>query len=246
MDGRGMLTAMRTDRSTANQLSPDVATPTPGATCDMPWSLTKGRSLHQMRRFVLAAIPQPWRRALVDRLPRRVRSRIRGPGEDDSLHPERLAVLEHLTGRCVEVGCGHRKTIEGAIGVDLTPARELGRVGNVAGKVSQADVTADGAQLPFRDRTFDSLVARHNLEHYIDTLAVLGEWRRVIRPGGRLVLVVPDEETFEGRTLDLDPTHYHGFSQTSLCRLIEASGMSIGLVRPVVPQWSFMVVAFRP
>lgn len=200
----------------------------------------------RIRRLVMTAVPRPWRRAVVDLLPDHARTAIRGPEEDASQHPERLAVLEYLQGRCLEVGCGHRKTLGNAIGVDLVPAGRVGRVGNVTGKVSQADLAADGEHLPFRNDAFDSLVARHNLEHYIDTLAVLSEWRRVVRPGGRVVLIVPDEETYEGRTLDLDPTHYHGFTQASLGRLIEAAGMSVTMTRPVLPRWSFLVVAVKP
>jgi SAM-dependent methyltransferase len=190
-------------------------------------------------------VPAKLRRVAASRLSPRVLALLGRSQEDDATHPERLAVLPYLTDRCVEIGCGYRKTLPESIGVDLVPGGEPGRIGNVAGRASQADAAADGAQLPFRDRSFDSLVARHNLEHYVDTLAVLAEWRRVLAPAGRLVLVVPDEEHYDGRTLDLDPTHYHGFSQASLRRLVQAVGFSVVDVRVVVPNWSFMLVATR-
>lgn len=183
------------------------------------------------------------RRAVADRLPPRLLSVLGRAPKDDATHPERLAVLPYLSGRCIEIGCGYRKTLPTVVGVDLVPGGSPGRVGNVRGKPSQADAAADGESLPFRNGAFDCLVARHNLEHYVDTLSVLAEWRRVLVPGGQLVLIVPDEEAFEGRTLDLDPTHYHGFSQRSLHKLVEAAGLSVTRVEPVVPQWSFMLVA---
>jgi SAM-dependent methyltransferase len=164
------------------------------------------------------------------------------PSDDE--HPERLAMLPFVRGRCLEVGCGHRKIAPQVIGVDLNPAGSLGAVGNASGCVSQADVAADGGSLPFRSRTFDSLIARHNLEHYVDTVATLVEWRRVLVPGGMLAVVVPDEARYEGRTLDLDPTHFHAFTETSLRRLGELiGGFEVVSAGPVIPQWSFMLVA---
>ncbi len=170
-----------------------------------------------------------------------------GPGataQDDDEHPERLAVLEHLgDGRVGEIGCGHRKTRHDFLGIDLVPGGQPGRVGNVRGKPSQADVAAHGDCLPLRDGALDSLVARHNLEHYVDVIGALQEWRRVVRPGGRLVAVVPDEERFDGSTLALDPTHYHAFSEASLARLLPLTGWTVREVGPCIEGWSLLVVA---
>jgi predicted SAM-dependent methyltransferase len=37
------------------------------------------------------------------------------------------------------------------------------------------------------------VVARHNLEHYVDVVKTLCEWRRVLKPGGVMAILVPDE-----------------------------------------------------
>jgi SAM-dependent methyltransferase len=202
----------------------------------------------------------PVARACRRMLPPRVRSalsRLRHQGAagrqgvavsdlvSDEQHPERLAVLEFLHGRCIEIGCGHRKTLPTAVGVDLVPKGELGRVGNVTGMASQADIAADGVALPVRDGSFDCLVAEHNLEHYMDTIAALSEWKRVLTQGGRLVVVVPDEARYPGRTVDLDPTHFHAFDEGSLRRMVELVGLRVRSTTPVVPHWSFMLVAER-
>jgi predicted SAM-dependent methyltransferase len=59
------------------------------------------------------------------------------------------------------------------------------------------DVVADiGGRLPFEDGAADLIYASHLLEHF-PTDAVpelLAEWRRVLRPGGALLLAVPDLE----------------------------------------------------
>jgi SAM-dependent methyltransferase len=185
-------------------------------------------------------------RSLAGRATRVVRRPAPPVVESDDEHPERLAVLPHVHGRCVEIGCGHRKSRADVVGVDLVPGGSPGRVGNVTGKPSQADVAADGGLMPFRDATVDVLVARHNLEHYVDTIATLIEWRRVLVPGGSLVLVMPDEERYDGRTVDLDPTHYHCFTEQSLTSLVElVGGLRVTETRPVIDEWSFLLVATK-
>ena len=48
------------------------------------------------------------------------------------------------------------------------------------------------------DRAFDAVVACHVIEHLANPVAALREFERVLRPGGRLVLVVPDRSlTFD-------------------------------------------------
>jgi SAM-dependent methyltransferase len=47
------------------------------------------------------------------------------------------------------------------------------------------------------DGAFDFLTSSHCLEHLHDPVEGLANWFRVVRPGGYLVIVVPDEDLFE-------------------------------------------------
>ncbi len=186
----------------------------------------------------------------IDQLKQRVRDLLGRPWAPpdfaDDEHPERLAVLANvLPGRVIEIGCGYRKTSPDFVGVDMIPGGERGQVGNVEGKVSQADVAALGDHLPVGTGAFDCLVARHNLEHYVDLVGVLQEWHRVVRPGGRLVAVVPDEERYPGSTLALDPTHYHAFSEALVRKLLPLTGWTVDKVGPCLERWSLLIVATR-
>jgi predicted SAM-dependent methyltransferase len=122
---------------------------------------------------------------------------------------------------------------------------EIGKHGVVAYKASVADIQASGDDLHmFGDGDLDYVVSRHNLEHYVDVVKTLREWRRVLRPGGIMAIIVPDERA--GDTVYLDPTHKHCFTPESLEHLIEAvGGLEVRRTETVVPDWSFLIVAAK-
>ncbi len=108
------------------------------------------------------------------------------------LHPEIRAIESVCVGRGIDVGCGSNKTTPGCIGVDLTSKGSTGIHGSETGRTSVADVASSGDDLKdFGDASLDFVVARHNLEHYHDPSKTLSEWKRVVRVGGRIGVVVP-------------------------------------------------------
>lgn len=165
--------------------------------------------------------------------------------DEEAEHPETRALVPWCRGRGIDVGCGHRKVTPECIGVDILAQGEEGAHGVVKGQSSVADVHASGDALPmFRDGELDFVVSRHNLEHYVDVVKTLQEWRRVLRPGGVMGIIVPDERA--GDTVFLDPTHKHCFTPESLARLIEVvGGLRVIRQEVVVPDWSFLTVAVR-
>jgi|SRR5579871_4633248 len=52
-------------------------------------------------------------------------------------------------------------------------------------------VCGDGDSLPFREGFFDAAIATYVIEHAVDPVEMLGEMFRVVRPGGRVVLMGP-------------------------------------------------------
>jgi SAM-dependent methyltransferase len=71
-------------------------------------------------------------------------------------------------------------------------------VAQYAGSAGRLDFLADARTLPLATDTLDYLCSSHVLEHLPDPIAALHEWHRVLRPGGRLYLVVPDKRfTFD-------------------------------------------------
>ncbi len=89
----------------------------------------------------------------------------------------------------VDVGCGSRKAIPGAIGLDL--ARDE-FTDPSSGAVTAAEWVGLGYPLPFRDGVLDYVVSKHSLEHMPDWREALRDWARCLRPAGILSVVVPE------------------------------------------------------
>lgn len=120
-----------------------------------------------------------------------------------------------------ELGCGPMKTIDRAVGLDRIPKGEV--VPHLQGKRSVADIVCDVSQdIPLDDSSVDAVIARHILEHCIDSVGTINKWKRVIRPGGKLIVAVPDERVT--RSIPLNPEHVHAFTQESLKNLMNACG----------------------
>ena len=123
--------------------------------------------------------------------------------------------------KIVELGCGDKKTVTNSIGVDRIPNGES--IPNV-GSSSVADVVSDVTDdLPFESDSQDVVIARHILEHCLDPIDVLRKWRRIIKPGGKLIIAVPDECVTSG--IPLNPEHVHAYNESSLKTMLEVIGM---------------------
>lgn len=67
-------------------------------------------------------------------------------------------------------------------------------------KLEGVDIVCDVKKLDFPDNSIEEIYASHVLEHfhYIETLDVLKEWYRVLVPGGKIYIGVPDLEVMAG------------------------------------------------
>lgn len=77
----------------------------------------------------------------------------------------------------LDVGCG-RSRVPGAIGIDMHAAAD-------------AAVRGDALHLPVRDHCVDAVHMANLLEHFQQPRLVLAEVHRVLKPGGRLHILLP-------------------------------------------------------
>jgi SAM-dependent methyltransferase len=79
--------------------------------------------------------------------------------------------------------------------------------------------------LPFDDASFGTVHCRHVIEHVWEPLRLMREMERVLRPGGKLVLMTPDfRHAF--RTFYDDHTHLRPLTRESLTRMALDAGFS--------------------
>jgi SAM-dependent methyltransferase len=69
------------------------------------------------------------------------------------------------------------------------------------GKPPGKTIVCDGSQLdPVAADSYDFILSSHNLEHFANPVKALLEWKRVLRPGGALILILPYyKHTFDHR-----------------------------------------------
>lgn len=81
--------------------------------------------------------------------------------------------------------------------VDIAPERFASAIAGLRLDVRKCDVERE--PLPYADGTFDAVVFSELFEHLrIDPIATLGEVRRVLEPGGLLLLSTPNLRSFRG------------------------------------------------
>jgi ubiquinone/menaquinone biosynthesis C-methylase UbiE len=146
--------------------------------------------------------------------------------------------------RLLDVGCS-----TGHLLVDLRaafPAAELAGVDAEAAGLPSAHAAvpdaplmyASATDLPFADGVIDGLVALNLLEHLADDGAALAEFARVLRPGGRAVVVVPSNPALYDY-YDAHLLHERRYAEGELASKARAAGLRalrrIGLGSVVYP-----------
>ncbi len=151
-----------------------------------------------------------------------------------------------------DVGCGDGRLLKqlldrGIRGVGVEPSDEARRQAKNLG-VSVVAGTAES--IPDEvGGPFDLVVMSHVMEHTLDPVKAIEQCRARLRPGGSLVIEVPNNACHSARTakvawrwLDV-PRHVNFFTPRSLCKLLEGSGFRIeqvcyrGFARMFSDEW---------
>ena len=132
----------------------------------------------------------------------------------EALHPYRIfeQQIDRLLGASdtlLDAGCGRKLPVL---------RKYLGRAQRLIGVdlVDFADVppgicvcNADLSGLPLADASVDLIISRSVFEHLADPDSVYREFRRVLRPGGRLVFLTPNLWDYASLLARLIPNRFH-------------------------------------
>ncbi len=120
-----------------------------------------------------------------------------------------------------------KATIRATSRVKTYTGLDLG-VGDQQWDYSRLDVVGDLAALPFPDQHFDAALNVVTLEHVRDPHRVIQELGRVLKAGGQLLLIAPQEWEVHQH-----PHDYFRYTRFGLRHLLEQAGFEKIEVRPV-------------
>jgi 2-polyprenyl-3-methyl-5-hydroxy-6-metoxy-1,4-benzoquinol methylase len=137
-------------------------------------------------------------------------------------------------GRLLDVGCG--------AGDFLAQMRQAGWV--VEGQEVDPEAAAHARslhgftvhlgsleELGIEENTFDAVTMNHVIEHVHDPVALLAECQRILKPGGVLVSITPNVESFSHQVFQSDwvgmdrPRHLHLFSARTMEEAARRAGL---------------------
>ena len=141
--------------------------------------------------------------------------------------------------RALDVGCSIGASVEAAkrlgwqsIGVDVSDDAV-----DYCNRLGLKCYAYHGTHLPFPDNSFDVITAWHVIEHVVDVRQTLEDWKRVLRPGGMVVLATPDCSSPKVKKLGKAykkfwaPEHTYTFNPSNLSQFGEETGLEVTPLR---------------
>jgi hypothetical protein len=109
----------------------------------------------------------------------------------------------------LDIGCGKKKQVVGAIGLDRQPG-------------SNADVLCELGHFPWplRDSCADHVYVSHFIEHQSDVLRAMAEVHRISKPGAEVIVTTPHYSSMDSYA---DPTHVVHLSFHSFDYFVQAN-----------------------
>lgn len=129
-------------------------------------------------------------------------------------------------GVLLDVGCGVKPYeklfapfVERHIGIEYSP--ESGYDGN------RADIAGSASEIPLGDESVDTILCTEVLEHVPDPEKVIGEFARILKPGGVVITTAPFFFPIH------DSFDFFRYTDTGLAGIMKRHGIEIEKVEPL-------------
>jgi len=143
-------------------------------------------------------------------------------------------------GRVLDVGCGNGSFLElmrsagwDIAGLDPDPKAAKLAAERLGTNIRTGELNSES----FAPCSFDAVTLHHVIEHVFDPIELMADCRRILKPGGHLVLITPNlssagHKWFRANWRGLEPPrHLHLFSPKALASGAELAGIQIKVLR---------------
>lgn len=128
----------------------------------------------------------------------------------DALYRDTIHAHLRAGDRVLDAGCGRYlkfcrelSPVARVFGIDLETTLETNN------EAAPFGVRGDVGHLPFPDQFFDVVISRSVVEHLSEPQKVFSEFARVLRPGGKVVIITPNKYDYVSIAAALTPYHFH-------------------------------------
>lgn len=172
----------------------------------------------------------------------RMTSAMTGQIEYEHLHRYLLARMLVRGLDVVDIASGEgygaallSQTARSVVGVEID-AGSVGHATRAYARPGLSFVEGDARRVPLADASADVVVSFETIEHFFEHDAFLAETRRILRPGGRLIISSPDRDVYSPLDGRVNPFHVHELSRAEFTVLLQRHFCHVAMYaqRPLV------------
>ncbi len=209
------------------------------------------QNLYQNDRFYKVYAPSDW----LEKETREHKAGLWNPYYDYqlSLLPQPMYLRPFITLLDIGTGAGWfveraRNRPQGYLAYGVEPSEQARNI------LKLSTVYPDIASIPNYLREFDIVHASLILEHLLDPEAALKEWGKLLKPGGKLMVVVPNDfSPLQKRAHDeegkpywfISPVHINYFNRLTLTNLLKCCGFSVAYETATFPMELFLFLGMN-
>ena len=153
-----------------------------------------------------------------------------------------------LKGKLLDAACGSGYILsrlpKGSVGIEINPRHVKAAKKNAPfAKVKNGDIE----KIPFRDSSFDVIIATEVFEHLPDSKTVVSELWRVLKQGGSLVVTVPSNHflwslRFLASGMYKTEPKLFRFTKKSLLELFSDCSYNVSVLKKIVYGLNYLLV----